>query len=200
MGQAWSVDLGHWMADGDIIRSGPVARRALFMATIVECATSLDVGVPLPVPPACLGRIGRARCTGLVDAMVEPDAQVVSWSCRACGSRGVTTGWEGTRFDLRGACEDQFEGGVHAWVSLHEWTLLHSLRPPSPRARAVLAQALPGELGLLLEMTPGAHAHVLAQLREAVAELSPRGRKRFAAALHALATPEVPGGGAASIH
>jgi hypothetical protein len=79
---------------------GPAHNLALFLCAIVGWVTSHLSGQSGWTNVPCLRRPGRRRCSGFIEARLEPDG-AIRWACPHCHDNGTIRGWEHTLWDRR---------------------------------------------------------------------------------------------------
>ena len=77
---------------------GPAHRLSLFLGAIVGWVTSHPVGQAERSNVPCRRRPGRRRCSGFIEAWLEPDS-TIRWVCPHCQDNGIIRGWEHTLWD-----------------------------------------------------------------------------------------------------
>jgi len=77
----------------------PAARRSELTREIVEAATSWRIEGSWCSAVRCIARVGRRACGARIH-VGRPAPGQVEWTCKACGERGVITGFEGTELDM----------------------------------------------------------------------------------------------------
>jgi len=97
------MDLRHLLdAHGNPV--GPARELALWLGSLVECATATtreEVWIPAPVAcQACAPTDYRVTALRRVGPGIE-------WFCAGCRASGTLTGWTGSPFDLSAHAEDE---------------------------------------------------------------------------------------------
>jgi alanine racemase len=140
------VDLRHFLDEQGELVPGRPGRWGAFYAEIAAVGSARPAGVAAATPLRCRRRPGHTPCPGRLWAL-RREHGVIEWRCPVCDDQGTVSGWEGTRWDLRGVVAEL--SGPPAEVVLTEAdyrTALEALRGEG-QAEAVLRAAEPLEEG-----------------------------------------------------
>lgn len=104
MGDTWVINLQHYLDKrGQIPPTlpGPARRLAGYFGSIAYQATKpLEVeGVEEAPGVRCRRRPQRRACPGEIAAWIDPQTDVIRWTCTWCGDNGYISGWQGTVWD-----------------------------------------------------------------------------------------------------
>lgn len=139
MSDTWIIDTRNYLDDRGRLLELPtrVLNLALFQGSIVAWVTSRAADRSSRTNVYCRRSPGRRRCSGEIQALLDPSSARIVWECPLCGDNGLIHGWKGTIWDRRApipAIED-------AGVDLAEDADGEAL-PVSPAHRAELDRRL----------------------------------------------------------
>lgn len=107
------TDLTHFdgLLDPSSTAPKPAKRLAAFLSDLVQIASRERLGA-ICTDVRCFKRPGRRPCPGkIVTTRGQRDAPI-DWECRACGTNGVITHWQGSVADLTEFARPELEATV----------------------------------------------------------------------------------------
>ncbi|MFO0747805.1 MAG: hypothetical protein U1F43_19385 [Myxococcota bacterium] len=151
MARSWQDDLAASMSAEGALRGLPVhaKRRARFVRAVVEAATARgpDAGAITAVRCIAPTPTGGGDCGDWIHVARDGD-RALAWSCPGCGEHGFVSGYARGPYDLRA---HPAEPSPLRWApSDDELALLDDATDLRPDLRAVLARAVPTELGVVV--------------------------------------------------
>lgn len=78
--------------------SATAAKQALAIGTVIASVTSKKTASPRE-PIICWGKLNKKRCTGKIDACIDPKNFLIVWYCLRCGDNGIISHWQNTLWD-----------------------------------------------------------------------------------------------------
>lgn len=166
---------------------GPARRIAEHLSGIVRAATSREAADPWETALPCRCRPGNRRCQGHIAVYRDEVEGRIEWSCTVCDDQGVTSGWEGSPYDLRRTGTEQDLGFQAVVLSAEDWATVRTLDLLDSGGERLVYSATPAGSKVVFETNLDGVENLLEHLAaEANHEEDRRKQKRLDLAVDAL--------------